>query len=88
MWPKCGQNTKTLIPNNIGPKSVWPKSTMTAVQSLAASQETSRIFVSRIEPGSHTQAIASDKQCTCDKAGFKRIGGPTKVLHESGPDAG
>ena len=35
-----------------------------------------------MEPGRRTDAIASDTQCTHDKAGFTRIGGPTKALHK------
>ena len=52
------------------------------IQAFATSQEASRVFVSRMEPGSRAQAIASDTRCTHDKAGFTKIGGPTNALHK------
>ena len=58
--------------------SAMPK----AIQSFTPSKEASRFFTSRMEPGSRAQAIASDTQCTHDKASFASVGRPTEALHE------
>ena len=64
--------------NRVGASIVMPY----AIEPLVATQEASRIFFSRVEPGSRAQAVACDSQGAHNKASFARVGRPTKAIHE------